>query len=205
MKKVLAAILSGLMLLGMAACGTGGAVAEPGEGASEPAIDEEAVWKVMYALYDTGLLWETWTDPVSESYAYDTVFTRFYCVMNPGHPFDIPASDYEPFIMAYFDVSAEELRAMDDYQADTDTYWVFIGVMEDLLAARIETHFRIDSIERENGDIKVTYWKIENDHNPRSGARDNPTFLVGHVLLRENGDDYRIQSVTITKPFYDWE
>ena len=197
MKKVLAAILSGLMLLGMAACGTGGAVAEPGEGASEPAIDEEAVWKVMYALYDTGLLWETWTDPVSESYAYDTVFTRFYCVMNPGHPFDIPASDYEPFIMAYFDISAEELRAMNDYQADTDTYWVSIDNIDDHLAIEIVYFLRIDSVERENGKIKVSYRTLFRHFAPSSHESD--TLVAGYVLLKKNGAHYRVESVTVTE------
>jgi len=187
MKKVLAAILSGLMLLGMAACGTDDAISQ---------TEEKEVREVVSALYGAGMLYpETWTDPMSDENS--TSFTRFYCLLNPYHPFDIPASDYEPFIMAYFDISAEELRAMNDYQADTDTYWVSIDNIDDHLAIEIVYFLRIDSVERENGKIKVSYRTLFRHFAPSSHESD--TLVAGYVLLKKNGAHYRVESVTVTE------
>ena len=160
-------------------------------------IDETKVENIAYALCGAGMVGQSWTRLEGEEFKYNLSLTIFYCVMNPDYTTQIPAKEYEQFIQGYFDVSTELLHEMDDYNADNDTYEVSSDIVIDSIASQIEDFFKIDSIEQENGEIKVSYRVI---WGPMAASGDgSDTAYAGYILLNENGDYYHINSVNVTE------
>lgn len=207
MKHFLASFFAFIIMMNLTGCG------KSGEGALTIASENIAVTeqekisatKIVSALTGGGLLGETWTkadlnSPQNELVAYEQL-TGFYCMMFPESSSQIPAAEYEDCLRDYLGIEPENTRLLSEYHADKNCYMIPVDVSVDMIHQQIEKYLRIDGIQWENDQIKVSYRILWGDMASYGDGSDSA--FEGFVSLENVEGTLQVQSVTITEDHSD--
>jgi len=160
-------------------------------------FDSGEVEQVINALAGSLMLGHSWDNISGENYRYNLSLITFYCILNPYHPTEIPAVEFEAFIQRYFDIPTSALREMYEYNPENETYVVPVDVSVDRANRQTEEYFRIEQIDYENGLVKVLYYTIWGNMAPYENMQNSVVF-AGYVLL-DKEDSYRVLRVVLTE------
>lgn len=160
-------------------------------------IDIKTSESIANALNGALMLGYSWEAIAGEQYIYNLSLTTFYCILNPDYPMEIPANEYESFIAKYFDISNFDLKEMQDYNIESNSYIVSPDISVERVAQQTKTYFRIDQIEYIDGIIRVSYHIVWGDMAPEAGM-ENGAVYVGNIYLDKN-HSYKILEVELVE------